>query len=521
MHLDSLKHIPSDPWIYFFKDKKWNILYIWKAKNLVKRVAQYFSPNSVWKQDMVSKAEKIDFLIVQNESEALYLEDNLIKKHTPEFNNLLKAGNSYAYIKITNDAFPQIFLTRKKYNDWSIYIGPKHNTIHLKIFLQYLRQILQFRGCKNTQFKQGKLCSDYYFGLCKWRCEIGKIPNAQMEYKKIIAQIISFFKWNTKPIEQEIKKQIDEAVKEHNFEWAAKLRDIFLHIQEWVEKQTVVIQKPITWYISRIKNIGKFNIYCVCNFYEGKLIDVILEKESIDDMDEDELQKSLEREFVPHIIDSKISKSDTKEINLLIEKFFDSYIMQTSFAGENLNNDLLSDLQSRYHLKHFPYRIECIDISHLSGWWTSGGLSSFVEWLKNPKGYRRYKIENKTIDDYAALAEVIERRIKNEPYPDLLVIDWGKGQLGIIKKMCREDEKIKNILLQIDIISLWKGEARKQSQRDKKNIAEKIYYFDEKLNIKSHDLLYDQIDKILLQARNEAHRFANAYRKKQMSKEFK
>jgi excinuclease ABC subunit C len=112
---------------------------------------------------MLAQADTIDFLIVKNESEALYLEDNLIKKNKPEFNNLLKADNSYAYIKITNDQFPQIFLTRKKYNDGSIYIGPKHNTIHLKKFLQYLRQILQFRGCKNTQFKQGKLCSDYYF----------------------------------------------------------------------------------------------------------------------------------------------------------------------------------------------------------------------------------------------------------------------------------------------------------------------------------------------------------------------
>lgn len=119
---------------------------------------------------MLSKADNLDFLIVKNESEALYLEDNLIKKNKPEFNNLLKADNSYAYIKITpklRGDYPQIFLTRKKFNDGSIYIGPKHNTIHLKKFLQCLRQILQFRGCKNTQFAKGKVCSDYYFGLCK------------------------------------------------------------------------------------------------------------------------------------------------------------------------------------------------------------------------------------------------------------------------------------------------------------------------------------------------------------------
>jgi excinuclease ABC subunit C len=119
---------------------------------------------------MLIKAKKVDFLIVKNESEALYLEDNLIKQHQPEYNNLLKADNSYVYIKITKESFPQtrlpvgqVFLTRKKINDGALYIGPKNNTIQLKKLLQYLRQVLKFRGCKTTQFKQGKLCSDYYF----------------------------------------------------------------------------------------------------------------------------------------------------------------------------------------------------------------------------------------------------------------------------------------------------------------------------------------------------------------------
>ena len=107
-------------------------------------------------------------------------------------------------------------------------------------------------------------------------------------------------------------------------------------------------------------------MYCVCNFYEGKLIDVIRGKESIEDMDEDELQKSVEREFVPHIPEKKVPRSDRKNINELMERFFDSYVISTSFEGENLNNDVLSQLQKRYHLKHFPYRIECVDISHLS-----------------------------------------------------------------------------------------------------------------------------------------------------------
>jgi len=153
-------------------------------------------------------------------------------------------------------------------------------------------------------------------------------------------------------------------------------------------------------------------VYCVCNFFEGKLIDVIRGKESAAEMDEDELKASIEREFSPHIPEKKIPRSDRKELHALMEKFFDSYIISTSFEGENLNNDLLTQLQTRYHFHKFPYRIECIDISHLSGGRISGGLSCLTEGLKNPKGYRRYKIQHKEVDDYAALQEVIERRIK-------------------------------------------------------------------------------------------------------------
>lgn len=600
MNIKFLKHIPNEAGIYFFKDKKWNILYIGKAKNLHKRIAQYFSPNSVWKQEMLAQADTIDFLIVKNESEALYLEDNLIKKNKPEFNNLLKADNSYAYIKITNDQFPQIFLTRKKYNDGSIYIGPKHNTIHLKKFLQYLRQILQFRGCKNTQFKQGKLCSDYYFWLCKGWCTMSPWANAKgikatdsslcsewqspiKQYQKIIWLIESFFKGNTHPIQYEIKSQIEQAVKAQNFERAGKLRDIYVTIDDLAEQQTVVIQKPITGYLAKIKKVWTFRLYCVCNFYEGKLIDVIRGKERVEDMDEDELQKSIEREFAsygerwtangkrstlsvnhsPLFISSSIrhlSKHDVKEISALMERFFDSYVISTSFEGDNLNNNILADIQSRYHLSRFPYRIECIDISHLSGGWISGGLSCFVEGLKNPKGYRRYKIKwlvpstkylvddkrQKDLgtrnwelmtkgDDYAALSELIERRIQTWTLPDLLVLDWGKGQLGIIKKLRMKNE-LRKKLDAIDIISLGKGEARKKSNIGKathrrgddssrlglsdNKISETIYYFDDKGKIQSQDLLYDEVDKLLLKARDEAHRFANAYRKKQMSKEF-
>ena len=572
-----ISKIPQNPWVYLFKDRKWAILYIGKAKNLQKRLWQYFSPTSLRKQEMLDKATKVDFLIVKNESEALYLEDNLIKQHQPEYNNLLKADNSYVYIKITKEQFPQIFLTRKKINDGSLYIGPKNDTIQLKKFLQYLRQILKFRGCKATQFKQGKLCSDYYFGLCMWWCT-KKIQHSTSDIQNYDEVIKSFFKWNTKPIEHEIYEQIEAVITHENFEWAAQLRDIYTSLQGFVERQDVVLPEKKDGYLALVKNIWTQFIYTVLVFTQGKLMDVITSKEQQNDIEEDSLHLAIQRNFGSGIV-KKISKTDTqiiwnlqskssgiisessriisessgifwknllKSLLKLAENFLESYIISQSLQEEStLINDMFKTLKARYGLKNIPYRIECIDISHLSGWRTSGWLSCLMAWLPYKKWYRRYKIHSKKSDDYEALQEVVERRAKNGwELPDLLILDGGKGQLNVIRKLCKDPER-KKIVSQKDIISLGKWEARTKSKiwktsdksdkkihlassimhhasnMESKIIWEKIYYFDSKLNIHSQAMTYDQADKILLKARNEAHRFANSYRKKQMSQEFK
>ena len=575
MFTTDINKIPTNAWVYLFKDKKWIILYIGKAKNLQKRLWQYFSPNSLRKQEMLDKADKVDFLIVKNESEALYLEDNMIKQHQPEYNNLLKADNSYVYIKITKESFPQIFLTRKKINDNALYIGPKNDTIQLKKFLQYLRQILKFRGCKTIQFKQGKLCSDYYFWLCRGRCKLAKGPKTSLikevpnegeaedlkkDYKDIITIITSFFKGNTKPIETEIHEQIQIAIIHENFERAAQLRDIYQSLQWFVEKQNVVLPEKKDGYLALVKTIGTQYIYTVLVFTKGKLMDVITSKEQYSDIEEDSLCLAIQRTFGESTMNKnkneiqitsksfgKIGKIVSKELWKLAENFLDSYIISQSLQEEStMMNDMFKTLQTRYGLKNVPYRIECIDISHLSGWRTSGWLSCLMAWLPYKKWYRRYKIKAKKSDDYEALQELLERRQSNWwELPNLLIIDGGKGQLGVVKKLCK-DPKRKKIVSQIDIISLGKWEARKKSNiwktkklmaslskeevsadadggfvRPNKLITEIIYRLDDKLKIHEVPMVYDQADKIFLKVRDEAHRFANTYRKKQMSQEFK
>ncbi len=554
-------------------------MYIWKAKNLKNRVSQYFNPNSVWKQEMLNLAESVDFFQVKTESEALYLEDNLIKKYQPPFNNMLKWSNSYAYIKITNDDFPQIIITRNKIKDWSKYIWPKHNTRELKNFLQYLRYILKWRWCKKTEFKKWKICSDCHFWLCKWRCSKQYFPDreqAKKEYSDIIYLIEQFFRWNTKPVEQEIKKQIQLAVQEQHFERAAKLRDIYLQIENLVEKQTVVMSKDTTGYVCQIREISGWLVYTVLNFFEWKLIDVIINKKNKEDFDENSVLSSLESELgnlekneidrsvFYHTKKIKLNKTQTNDINNLIDWFFDSYVVGESFRDENMINGLLATLQQKYSLKNFPYQIECVDISHLSWAYTSGWLSCFVWWIPNYKLYRKYKInakiDVKSGDDYAALTEVITRRFhsnihdmspfkkgvaegqgiflpphpdlsgsspkgsyvsgrdnvtkEHNNYPDLFILDGWKWQLWILRELLKQ-ERFQKVYSKVDFVSLGKWVARHTWWKLKWE-KEKIFKFNDSLEIQQIDLDYDQADKILVKIRDEAHRFCNAYRKEQM-----
>lgn len=559
----NLDHIPHQAGVYFFKNKKWEILYIGKAKNLHKRVSQYFATGSLWKQDMFAKAEHVEFVVVQNESEAIFLEDNLIKKYKPQYNNLLKGDNSYTYIKITNEDFPQIFLTRYKQPDGAIYIGPKYLKHELKKLLQFLRQLFQRRGCKTMQFREGKLCSDYLFGLCKGRCVFAKLKQKNIDkyiseawklwlnvnkkfdfYKKksddVIGLVTGFFSGDIEPIQEYIKQEITHCIEQQNFEWAAKLRDIFQHLQLFVEKQSVVLSVPLTGRFFYVATVAESYVLVMLNFFQGKLIDIIRTKQTQEETDIDTLKSSFEQEFgglaIHHETERvwmiqegmEIGEELLSQILELCVGFVDSYILGSSYEQDSLMQSLLEDLEQTYHFKKFPYTIECMDISHLSGWWISGGLSQMQGGILNKKGYRRYKIqalgENKAnlSDDYASLREVLLKRAHDpvtHPLPDVMMIDGGKWQLNVVKKLKQEDPDFAKKVEWVEFVSLGKGEARERSW---KNAGEKeiLYRFDEE-TIVGIDLTYGQADKLLTHLRDEAHRFANAYRKKQMQKEWK
>jgi excinuclease ABC subunit C len=573
-----ITHIPHEPGIYIFKDHSWAVLYIGKAKNLHKRVQQYFTPGSIWKQEMLHRAHNVEYISVHNESEALYLESNLIKEHQPPFNSLLKWDNSYCFIKIPKEDFPPILITRKRREDGAIYIWPKHNRNNMKEFLQYLRQVLKFRTMKTSIFKQGKLDSDFYFWLDKWWSVIAQlktndkkqqelidyaqqqwlvIDKSYVEYKEeyasIIKQIVAFFRGNTKPIKQTILAHINEAVIAEHFERAAKLRDIYTKIDDLAERQTVVVDQHISWTIGHVQTLGGWTVFVLFKVFEGKIIDIIKHKERSDDMDMAAFIATVEKEYGDMIwyektakksenplekwslffVDTQITKikqSVRLSFFVLLEKSFEDFVAVSSFEKESMMNDILKSLQTNYKLSAFPYRIECVDISHLSGWWMSGWLSCLVWWLKNPKWYRRYKIKSiKTLDqqnnDYLALEEVISRRlwikaIESGWYiPDLFIIDGWQWQLAVVQKLIQAEKIHPDVIQQTQFVGLGKGDARKRSGKNAWAREELLVLTEN--TVQTYPLSYDESDKILITTRDEAHRFANAYRKKQMSKEWK
>ncbi len=564
-----ISNFPHKPWVYFFK-KSGRTLYIGKAKDLQNRLQDYFRPGSVWKQDMLAKANDIDYVLCQTDQEALILETNLIAKHKPRYNRLIRGNTSYVYIKIWNSDFPNIDFTRYKKQDWATYIWPKYYRNDLKKLLQLIRQIFKFRDCTKTQFQKGDLCSDYFFGICKWRCAYHKLNSlkrpaqrekilaqkwfqkkvsykqAKKEYNEIITTIQNFFKWKTKPIQDLLLEKIDSAIKQENYKRAAIIKKTYKNISKFTQKQSVVLDQKITGWFCKIQTIGIYNVYVICNFYEGKLIDIVSDKVYKQERDFSQiiswLKLELEWDYQDYESTSKhkiwvfdvddidkIKKETRKTINQQLDRYIDSVISSSSFKKQNIMDELLKELKDKYNLDKYPYIIECIDISHLGGEYSAWGLSSMHWWVLSSKNYRRYKIQNESkSDDYANLKEVIKRRfklnknidIKDMKLPDLFVIDGGKWQLNILKELIKKYPKFQEIYEQIDFVSIGKWKAR-QTKNKLAWEKEILYKFDTQFQIQYWKFEYDKSDQLLIKLRDQAHNFANKYREKLMSKELK
>lgn len=524
-----LELLPTSPGCYIHKDKNGTIIYVGKAKNLRNRVRSYFRGSHDTKTEaLVSEIVDFEFIVTESNIEALLLEINLIKENKPKYNIMLKDDKSYPFIKITNERYPRLIITRQVKKDGSLYFGPYPDVGAANEIKRLLDRIFPFRKCTNPP---SKVCFYYHIG----QCMAHTICKKDEAYFKSMAQEVSdFLKGQDNKIIDELKGKMAAAAQTMEFERAAEYRDLIQAIGTLRTKQRVMAKD--------LQNRDVFGYYvdkgwmCVQVFFvrQGKLIerDVNLFP-YFNDPDEDFLtyvgqfyqEKShlvpnevlipqdIDEEAVKALVDSKILKPQRGEkkqlVNLAIknarvsleQKFnlLEKSVEKTQGAIENLGRLLQIPT---------PVRIESFDNSNIMGTSPVSAMVVFVNGKPSKKDYRKYKI--KTVvgpDDYASMREVIRRRygrVQREALtpPDLIVIDGGQGQVNIAKQVIQEE-----LGLDIPIAGLQKN--------DKHQTYELL--FGDPLEVV--DLSRNSQEFFLLQRiQDEVHRFAITFHRQLRSK---
>ncbi|HYV33928.1 MAG TPA: excinuclease ABC subunit UvrC [Candidatus Limnocylindria bacterium] len=478
-----ISDIPKKPGIYQFLDKNGGVIYVGKAKNLKSRVGQYFGSHDNRPQLPYLMAEAVDvnYTVVTNELESAFLENTIIKQYSPKYNIDLKDDKNYAFITIDySTQIPSFGYTRKfdPKNKQLKYFGPYSAAYKIKNTLNLVRKIFPFCAAQKVSSRP---CFYYYMHRCPGVC-IGKI--SLEEYNLQLEKITKFIKGNTSEIISEIKTEMVAAAKAKKFETAARLRDQLRSLEILRERQNVILPKKVDWDLVSLGNSDGYACINLFKIREGKLFDkenFVYELPPGDGEDADVLQTFLERyyletsvapkfvytqipatdgELIQHIISSRfnhkaeISVPQKGKISKLInlgklnaEEYLRNWL--SSQAG-NLDkiNQALAQLKETLKLKSIPKRIECYDISNTQGTNPVGSMVVFVDGLPAKSQYRKFKIQGKkTPDDFAMMREMLTRRLarlpndeknqesrtKNQTWdiPDLIVIDGGKGQLGV------------------------------------------------------------------------------------------
>jgi excinuclease ABC subunit C len=504
----NLDKIPNKPGCYLFKDSFKKIIYIGKAKNLKKRVSNYFreKTHDSKTRALVKQIKDIDFIVTNNEIEALILENNLIKKNMPKYNINLKDSKRYAYIRVTNEEYPRIILARKR-DDKGKYYGPFTSAEKRDYVLYLLNRTFKLRTCKKLP---KRACLKKHIGLCVAPC----IKPDKKDYMRRVSMAEKILKGKIKELVQNLKKKMKNYSNKQEFEKALELKNQIQAIKYLEERQNVERQKK---YDEDIINfiIDKEKIYLyVFNIYKGTLEN---KQEFIFDRTENFLEEFLvqyySEEKIPKeiVLPKKISpevirflerkrkrkvqinipkKGEKKDLLKLVKRN-----IEISFFSET---SVLEKLQKRINLQELPVVIECFDISHLSGTSTVASMVQFRNALADKQNYRKFKIRSvEYIDDFQAISEVIKRRYyrlkkENLDYPNLIIIDGGLGQLNSAIK------SLKELNIKIPIISIAKQ-------------FEEIYIpgHEKPLRLSKKDSSLKLVQKI----RDEAHRFAISYQR--------
>ena len=528
------KNIPDNPGVYLMKNEKDKIIYVGKAKNLRNRVSSYFkniNSHNAKTLELVKNISDIEFFICKTEVEALILENNLIKKNKPKYNILLKDEKTYPYIKFTREKFPKLEVVRstKRLNEKADYFGPYPMGIFFAV--KSLLKIFPMRDCNRNMEKITKPCLKYHMNTCPAPCMYKDI---EAEYNVNVENFKSFLKGHQSDILDILEKRMKHFSDNMEFERAINEREKINSLKRMLETQIIEYSKEINEDVFVFEEKREFVFLCVLNIREGKVINknhikISMEKSQEDDLFERLITSYYEKRSIPRniICDmryedkselikewSKIEKG--KEIKMHFPKIHsrryellemgylnlkeevEKYLRQKKVVQEGLRN-----LKKTLRLNSHPYRIECFDISNIQGKDAVAAMTVAIDGEVTPKEYRHFKITVKdTPDDFLMMREALTRRyskLEKDQFPNLILIDGGKGQLGVATEVLEKLGKIEYT----DIISIAKRE-------------EEIF--------KSHEsdpYLFEREDetlKILQRLRDEAHRFGITHHRKLRSK---
>ncbi|APA64065.1 excinuclease ABC subunit UvrC [Maribacter sp. 1_2014MBL_MicDiv] len=530
-----LSALPTGPGVYQFYDSNESILYVGKAKNLKKRVSSYFNKNHEYGKTrvLVKKIKAIKHIVVPTESDALLLENNLIKELRPRYNVLLKDDKSYPWLCLKNERFPRFFPTRRVIKDGSEYFGPYTSMKTVRVLLDLIKSVYPLRTCnydlsaEKINAGKYKVCLEYHLGNCKGPCEGYQTIT---EYDRQIEDIREIVKGNFKSSLSYFKGQMKALAEEMKFEEAQKIKDKIDVLENYQSKSTIVNPK--------ISNVDVFSIvsdnaYAYVNFLQlshGSIIrsHTMEIKKKLEEQDEDllelaivEIRKRFKSESKELYVPFKIAVSpglkvtvpklgDKKRILDLSErnaKFFrqEKFNQIKIIDPDRHTNRIMAQMKKDLRLSAEPRHIECFDNSNIQGSNPVAACVVFKDGKPSKKEYRHYNIKTVTgPDDFASMEEVVFRRYKRlqeemQPLPQLIVIDGGKGQLSSALKSL----DLLGLRGKIAIVGIAKR-------------LEEIYFPEDPIPLyldkKSESL------KIIQYLRNEAHRFGITFHRNKRSK---
>jgi len=525
--------LPDGPGVYLFKDTRGRIIYVGKAKNLKKRVFSYLKPPAdlpLKTALMMRKAGGLGFILTTNEKEAFILESNLIKKHIPRYNIVLRDDKQYPCLRLDiQEPYPRLTIVRKIKKDGALYFGPFSSANAVRSTVKVIDRVFQLRKCKGRKLpKRSRPCLNYQLGRCLGACT-RPVPVA--EYGDIIRQVKLFLKGRNRELVDQLKRDMAVAAEGLDFEKAARIRDQIRNIEKTIERQRIVSPKLENQDV--IGLAAKDGFFQVVVFFvrRGCVIgtrDYLFRDEAAHppEVMEAFIKQYYNREaFIPGKIILSETIEDASSIMAWLSDLAGRKVkMHKPVRGEKLKmvdmvlknaenlldgrierekEDLIALVQKALDLKNAPRWIEGLDISNLQGSQAVGTVVSFLDGQPHRAGYRNYRIKTiEGIDDYGMMAEMVSRRLSKGNLPDLFLVDGGKGHLAAVKRILDAEAGPAGP----DVVSLAKPDENLQENMDK------IYVPGRKNPV---PLAFDSpVLLLMMRVRDEAHRRAVTYHRK-------